>query len=375
MYSTDANFYDGLSSVKHNVRVFFLEHQIAIEVWQDADMLHQYLWDPNKVAKVDIGNSTVVRLYYEYNNAKQVLEINNPNTQEWLRLMYPGSLLTKEHFGTVHSKNIFVLGGAFVVVVCFLAFLYFWGLPFASDLVAKMIPDSIEREYGQGITNTYLTTETIDSAASENLNDFFDAMHIEKNNEVQLYVVKSDVVNAFAFPGKTIIVFDEIIRRTTNKEQLAALLAHEYAHVKQRHAIRSMAAGMSSGILLSIVIGDASGALGGLAQNADQLRLLKYSRDFETEADNIGLDMLEESKINPTGMAELFQLLQTEEKAVLGNSNIMDKLEFLSTHPLTKERIKNAEHAIKQKSHTVEENNKMQTHYEQLKKEIDSVIF
>jgi predicted Zn-dependent protease len=248
-------------------------------------------------------------------------------------------------------------------------------LPLFSDTVARIIPQYIENKYGEGIKNTYLRTESIDTSASHTLQLFFENLNFTKDINPQLYVVKSDVVNAFTFPGNTIIVFDEMIRRTETKEQLGALLAHEYSHMTQRHALRSMAASMSSGILLSIVVGDASGALGGLAQNVDQLRLLKYSRNFETEADTYGMQLLKQSKIDPSGMTGLFKILKKEEKNIIGNSNILDKLEFLSTHPLTEERIKNAEEVELKKDYIVKENPTLQSLYNQLKLQTISVVF
>jgi predicted Zn-dependent protease len=80
-----------------------------------------------------------------------------------------------------------------------------------------------------------------------------------------------------------------------------------------------------------------------LASHANNLNNLSYSRPFEKEADEKGYELLEENQIDPRGMIELFEILKDNEKTEIP--------EFLSTHPLTKDRIQNAKELIKQKNY------------------------
>ena len=83
--------------------------------------------------------------------------------------------------------------------------------------------------------------------------------------------------------------------------------------------------------IISLLMNDVNGIMASLAQNANSLENLRYSRSFEKEADISGFEMLRQNHVDPHGMISLFQLLKNHEK--------VDMPGFLSTHPVTQDRI------------------------------------
>jgi Zn-dependent protease with chaperone function len=177
--------------------------------------------------------------------------------------------------------------------------------------------------------------ERVDEEGSRKLQAFADRLELSTNYPVRLTLVKSDVVNAYALPGGQVVVYQGILDKINTPEQLAALLAHETTHVNERHTLRSMLRHAAHGIILSVLLGDASGVSGVLASRAGSLEGLRYSRTLEKEADNKGMELLLDNDISPAGMLELMQMLERQ-------GDIPGSLSFLSSHPMTKERVKEA---------------------------------
>ena len=146
-------------------------------------------------------------------------------------------------------------------------------------------------------------------------------------------------INAFALPGGPIWIHRGILHAATNESQVAGVLAHEVAHIAQRHAAGQLTKGMMANLglgLLGAVLGNGAGAstaqmaAGFLANGA----FLKFSRDDEREADQVGLQLLRRAGWDGRGMVELFEILQREAKR---NPSSVDV--FFSSHPAPQDRI------------------------------------
>lgn len=157
-------------------------------------------------------------------------------------------------------------------------------------------------------------------------------------------LLASPEINAFAAPGGVIAVNTGLIIAARNESEMAGVMAHEIAHVTQRHLARSYAnqsqmtlktgLALLAGLLLGAYNADAGTAAVMSTMAASQQSKLKYSRGNEQEADRIGIITLASAGYDPRGMPQFFQTLQKE----TGQSG--DKLiEYFQTHPLTSSRI------------------------------------
>jgi predicted Zn-dependent protease len=176
------------------------------------------------------------------------------------------------------------------------------------------------------------------------------AVSDEPRRAFEFFVIKDAMLNAFALPGGYIGVHTGLILAAQAESELAGVLAHEIGHVTQRHIAqligkqKQMTMVMLASILAAIATGDSrvseAAVVAGTA-GAMQAQLA-YSRDFEREADRIGLQMLEAAGFDVRGMAGFFERLQRVSRLYENNT----QASYLRTHPLTTERIADMENRI-----------------------------
>jgi beta-barrel assembly-enhancing protease len=163
--------------------------------------------------------------------------------------------------------------------------------------------------------------------------------------EWHFYIVDSKEVNAFAVPGGFIYVNRGLIERTQKMDQLAGVLGHEIGHVVRRHSIKQMQqqqgaqVGVTLGcVLLNVCNSDIAGTAINVADNAI---FAKFSRDDETQADEVGIDNVVRAGISPKGIPEMFQILLDERQANPGSVEL-----WFGTHPTEESRIADTQRLI-----------------------------
>ena len=154
-------------------------------------------------------------------------------------------------------------------------------------------------------------------------------------------VLDSPVVNAFAVPGGSVYVTRGILAMMSSEAELAAVLGHELGHVNARHSVRQMSQQMLAqvGLAAGSAISQKFAKYAGLAGVGLQVLFLKYSRDDERQADALGVDYARAAGYDPADMAVTFQSL--EKMGDLSGGGSLPG--FLSTHPLSSERIRNVQ--------------------------------
>lgn len=157
--------------------------------------------------------------------------------------------------------------------------------------------------------------------------------------EYHFAVLDSPVVNAFAAPGGYIYVTRGILAMMNSEAELAVVLGHELGHVNARHSMSRLSSATMAqlGLLAGSAISQTFADLAGLAGTGLQLLFLQYSRDDEREADTLGVTYARHGKYNPAKMIDFFATL--EKMGDLSGGHALPG--FLSTHPLTSERIEN----------------------------------
>ncbi len=163
------------------------------------------------------------------------------------------------------------------------------------------------------------------------------------------FVVDQPSINAFALPGGYIGVHTGLIEATRNENELAGVLAHEVAHVTQRHIARAMHASqrqslLTTAMMLGAMVAGAAGAGGdavqgamAVAQGSAAQQQINFTRSNEYEADRIGMESLAEAGFDPLGMASFFEVMSRS----AGPASLRIP-EFLRTHPVGAARISEA---------------------------------
>ena len=166
--------------------------------------------------------------------------------------------------------------------------------------------------------------------------------------DLRFYVVESDDIGAFAIAGGSIYVNTGTIVKAQNRAELAGVMAHEIGHVTQRHIIQNFQKAQKAnffgnmfGTILSVLTGNpyALNTGGLLIGIGGSTYMASFSRDFEREADKVGVETLIRADYDPERLATFFETLMKEEP----KSGIP---QFLSTHPATPERIQNVRAVI-----------------------------
>lgn len=337
-------------------------HDVTLEIWHEKEIsfFHnnlKYVWKFNEIA-------------FEKNN--DTLTINKKNNQfESLRINDP-AIVNQVYRSAKKSKNlswyqnILDLGVKFyaiatVGVISAVALFYIFVIPWMSEKVTEITPIEFDKKLGDANYSQIQNFLEIDNEKSQKLQEFANQINFDTNRKLTFKVVNDEEINAFALPNGTILVHTGILSKITNYEQLAALLGHEATHVKERHSIQILSRALSGYLIVSIVTGDVNGIMTTIADNANQLNNLSYSRKFEESSDSGSYEILKKNKINPNGMVELFSILEDKESSV-------EIPKILSTHPITKDRIDFSKKLVNKKDYIPVENENLKSLFEDLKK-------
>ena len=161
--------------------------------------------------------------------------------------------------------------------------------------------------------------------------------------DYQFFVVNDDSINAFAVPGGKIFVNAGLISRAANEAELAGVIGHEIAHAHAHHSVRQQEKGAAASYagLLGMFLMIVNPVLGSAAMSAAMGQQLKYQRDFEREADFLGIDLAKKAGYDPGSMLGLLRKIYEEQQV---NPTVVPPY-FLS-HPLTGERMSYLEAAL-----------------------------
>lgn len=160
----------------------------------------------------------------------------------------------------------------------------------------------------------------------------------DRTIDYTFYIVNTDAVNAFAVPGGYVYVNRGFIEETDNLAELAGVLAHEIAHVEERHGVEQLERQQRANLGLTLAYVLLGRAPSGLERAAVQVGgaalFASYSRDSENEADATAIPLLMAAGINPIGLMTFFETMLEERERRPSTIE-----QWFSTHPLTEERL------------------------------------
>jgi len=210
-----------------------------------------------------------------------------------------------------------------------------------ADRWLRLISIQSERQFIEPYIELMLENEIIDGdpALQDYVRDLAHSLNDGLDNdwgedfELRVYVIDSDLVNAFATLGGYIFVFDGLIKAVEDENSLAMVLAHEVAHVHNRDPLL----GAGRGLLIQITVSALSGNSPdpSTLSVGSEVLLTSYSRGQETAADELALGLLHDRYGHVGGATTLFELIDDD----VGDEDLAKFAEFLSTHPETGARI------------------------------------
>lgn len=264
-------------------------------------------------------------------------------------------------FYSIREMNPIVLGLLSLIVVSIVGFFYWKGL----ELVTNFIPLSMDKSFGDSVQLKMDSQfQKCDSKATDRF--FSEALKkiVPKDSKHQfdVTVIESPIPNAFALSNGKIYFFSGLLNESESQEEVLGVLAHEIAHVERRHHMRNLVKAGGTSLAISLVIGPGLGNMEFLetfTELGSTILVLKFSRDFETEADKFSIEYLKSQNISTEGLLSFFKRMESlengEEPSEENVPSIKTKEEdftakqitdFLSTHPATQERMKTLESLI-----------------------------
>lgn len=222
---------------------------------------------------------------------------------------------------------------------------YRWGVPVAVQIVAARLPDAVSRRLSDSTLATldryWLEPSKLDAQRQAALAAGFAALKPPAGEEnapeiaPQIVFRSSPKIgpNAFALPDGRVILLDQLVALAGNDAEIYGVLAHERGHVHYRHGLRQILQGSVVALAMTAWFGDVSTLL---ATVPTALLQLRYSREFEAQADDYAVRMLLANGIAPAHLADLLERLVARH----GGDKDSGGLEsYLSSHPAPAERI------------------------------------
>jgi Zn-dependent protease with chaperone function len=221
---------------------------------------------------------------------------------------------------------------------------YYYAVPALAGAVAGYVPVSVVNAISDeslAVLDTGVFEVTaVARTRQESLVDRFSALRFPRDGSSDAYRLifrKSEVLgpNALALPSGTIVLTDALVALTRDDDDLVAVLAHEAGHVEGRHGLRQLFQNSTVALAVTWLIGDIS-MLAAAAPTA--LLQARYSRDLERDADRHAIEVLDLNGIPRRHFARILERLQAA-AVERGASDGGSLLDYLSSHPVTSERI------------------------------------
>lgn len=220
--------------------------------------------------------------------------------------------------------------GALVLSPLLLVLIFWWQSERLVGWVVDFISPETEQKLGKLVfAQVEASTPLIkDGPALDALRDIGTRLTAGSAYTYHWYIAKDPMINAFAMPGGYVVVNTGLIQAADSAEEVAGVLAHEVQHVERCHSLKGMVQNLGWSVAISLALGQiGADAWAGMAT---QLGSLKFGRDYETEADVLGLAALHKARIDARGMLRFFEKLQQKDGATIT---------LLSTHPATADRL------------------------------------
>jgi predicted Zn-dependent protease len=308
MYNFSVRYHDGRLSIAHDATLTLVPDHWLIHYRDPSGELTSVRWALSGIVTDENFSNLFIFRYGDF--PQQTIECKDESLPVALKQRYPEKVFFKKRLSSLFKLSNTAIAGLALLVLILMGATYWYGLPWLAGAVASRIPTSAETEMGDTMYENMIRAYDIDKPLTDAVNDFAKSIDFKTQYPIRVTVVKEDEVNAFALPGGHIVVFDKIIRQMKTKEQLAALLAHEVAHVHYKHSLRNIFRSLAGYLFLSLLLNDINGIVAIVADNSNALANLTYSRELEAEADSKGMDVLQSDGISLYGFVDLFKLLQ-----------------------------------------------------------------
>jgi len=214
----------------------------------------------------------------------------------------------------------------------------YYGIRAGARAAVHALPVSVDRQIGSMVFESMdLGGPEVDDpvvvGAMQSIVDRLAPHAAIEDMQFEVHVIDSPMVNAFALPGGTIVVFTGLIERAADADQIAGVLGHEMAHATLRHGLERISQSLGVAAAVQLLLGDTGGLVAAGAELFQLATVNSYSREQENAADEEGVHVLHAADIDPLAIARFFETLREE------HGDMPGLVSWMSTHPQHEERI------------------------------------
>lgn len=337
---TRAIYYDGESSHRHIVTLRLADQQLLIS---GAGL---EISRPVKELRISDPLGSIKRSLYLPNGGKCAFE-NEPFARQLEHAQRKSGFFRGVHRWENSLK--LALAALVVTVALVLCFIQF-GIPLLAEQAAYAIPPATEITLGketlQILDKALFEPSQLDAQSQAELTGLFEQVvatldATERPYRLELRSSPRIGANAFALPGGTVIMTDELVAIAEQDEEIAAVLAHEVGHVRHRHAMRQVLQDSAVGLIVATLTGDVFSATSLAASLPTMLVDAKFSRDMERQADDVAVEYLAQRGQNIEHFAAILTRLEQAYSDQAGGARDQESItSYFSSHPATQERLK-----------------------------------
>ena len=202
-----------------------------------------------------------------------------------------------------------------------------------ADRLTPLVPFRYEAAVAQGLFPPAANEGALEPYLRGLTARLAQAQGLPEGMAVTVHYADGEVVNAFATLGGHVVLYQGLLEEMADENALAMVLAHEIAHVRHRHPIATAGRSAALGFLLMLLGADSGGRMVQAAvSHGGSLTMLGFSREQEAEADATALESVHRAYGHVAGADGFF-------RRMLQRSQALQPPRFLSSHPLTRERI------------------------------------
>jgi hypothetical protein len=281
-----ATYFDGTSSRRRAVTLHFADRLEIVEGEQTLAA-----WDYADIRRAD-SPSGMLRLGCPTVSALARLEVRDSALAAELV-----TRCTKLDENTPGRRGVAVIVGWSLAAAVSIVAVVLFGLPLIADRLAPLVPEAFERRLGDVADSqikTMFSAKACDNPAGQKafvklVTSIRESAGLDTS--VQSGVLSSPIPNAFALPGGKVYLFDGLLAKADNADEIAGVLAHELGHLKHRDSMRGLIRDGSTSFLIGLLFGDITGS-SALIFGSRTLVTSSHSREAETNADGFAIDVM-----------------------------------------------------------------------------------
>lgn len=319
----NVRYYDGINNQAYDAQLMYHDEQHFVVYYQNQRQMYA-LKDVEYIASV--GN--ILPCLDLPNDAR--IEFLSHDIPQWLHIKHKTMLSRVQ----IVEKSWRWLAVSFISVIAVIFSTFKWGIPALAYIIAVNLPDSTLKTIGDQ-SQQMIIQSTAPSKLSEQRRQQILQLYQQLQHDQKATLLfregKSIGANALAIPNNAIVLTDELVQLTQNDNELLAVLAHEQAHLDEKHSLQQILRGFGMSLFYMMITGDTTD----LFTNFPIMMMsAQYSQQFELAADKYAVQEMQRLNISPQHLANFLQRLDDNH----GESDSRWTHLFAS-HPVTSERI------------------------------------